>query len=248
MSSADPRPPFAVPLPKKGTNADALFSLPPSLAVGSLYVDPHKLTRVAPVKLQEGRSLFKPAGVVHFSDPFPSLGGSPVAVSHNKKEMVIVRGVYVNRSNEPFEKFPEYAEDPVEDKTKREREALHKVKEKFKDLPPFRVSAPALAPFTKAKELYYSLLPRGGLPRERKAPQDKADAPVAAFKPAGVCPPLSKFPEHVADPPTVKTAVKTTAASTVAAWRPSDAALKSKPAPSVAFNVQNLRKEVRVLH
>jgi hypothetical protein len=248
--SQEQRAPFAVPLPKKGANADALFSLLPSLAVGSPYVDPHKLGKRARSHVKDDRPLFKPAGFVHFNETFPTLAVSETVSpamdteATAKKEAVVVRGVYVFRPNEAFAKFPEYMEDPVEEKIKLRRQTIKQIHEKLKDHPPFRVSAPALAPFTKASELYYSLVPRGGIPKERRVKKGGDAASVSAFRPAGYCPALSKFPEHMSDPiPYHEAKKKDKDASVESCWRPTDAMLKSKPMPSVAFNVVNLRKE-----
>ena len=250
------RTPFTVPLPKKG--AEALFSVAPSLAVGSPYVDPHKVLAKKHVKVSSDRPLFKPPGTVHFPDPFPTLYATTTATttagatavngveSNKKKEIVVVRGVYVNRANEAFEKFPEYVSESEEAKFKERREALKKEQETRKDQAPFRLSAPALAPFTKASDLYYSLVPRGGVPKTRTVPK-KPDEIVAAFRPPGNCPPFSKFQEYISEPEK-QTQRKEAKKEGEMAWRPSDAAVKTKTAPSVAYHILNLRKESTYPH
>jgi hypothetical protein len=228
------RPPFTVPLPKQG--ADALFSLAPSLAVGSLYIDPHKV--LCKTSITDGRPLFRPAGVLHFDQVFPTLTVSTVEPSTvTKKASTIIRGIYVNRSNEAFEKFPEYTADPAQAKIEARRKAVEKEQERMKNLPAFKVSAPGLMPFSKDKDLFYSLVPRGGVMKTKEGTrQDQA------FRPAGTCPALSKYPEYIGDPE-VKTVHKKES-GTVGSWKPSDATVKTKAAPSVAFNVLNLRKEL----
>ena len=234
----DDRPKFAVPSAKTGTGPDALFGLGPFLCIGDPYKDPLLRAKIPPRLKDDDRQVFKPPGPIAFPlSDYPAFTSQEVV--EPKKELQIIRGVYPSAylGHRPF---PEYMPDDYDAAWKIASAERKAVRAKLADVPPFRVAAPGLLPFSPPSEVFYADKPRGGcpLPRFKFPASDRAP-----FRPSGGEPNIvgGKFPEHMPDP--LVSRKKEVRDSDRPNWRDASPMNVVKQAPSIIFNTTNLRKQ-----
>eukprot|EP00742_Colponemidia_sp_Colp-10_P003249 GILJ01003459.1.p1 GENE.GILJ01003459.1~~GILJ01003459.1.p1 ORF type:complete len:325 (-),score=44.26 GILJ01003459.1:273-1247(-) len=252
--------------PKQGMGPDAFFSLPASLAVGDKYEDPSRKERryqLEKNKLIKSDAPFRPSGCT--KEPPSKFEYIPVGPAARSKPPRLDDGSvptgprnFVTSPSKRggngvltpgvlFSPYPEHLAEPY-GVTKQLTSKDSKVaREKMPDQP-FKGMSHGGKPFSEDKEIYH--LDANGVRQARPASSPNRathhDRPFYPSNPPrkGLQSTLNKFPEYIPQGASSRARNASAAAGKdLAAWRPNHGGNLSKPDPSVACSLRNLKQD-----